>query len=111
MGALNLCCECDQTLSVGEESGIPGVIIGSQFVGDIHHRSFAFSKLNLKNERGVEATTGKKVVVPKRDVVNGVVLPGCLRAVWAVDWNICAGGVVRGFLSRTVLERRAELTI
>jgi hypothetical protein len=90
LGTLCFRCNRDQFLSFREESRMPSTIAGYQVVGDTHCNLFILAELDLKNEVGVEAGTIKKVLVPKRDMANGVVLPDRLRAVMTVDQNVCA---------------------
>jgi hypothetical protein len=111
LGTLCFRCNRDQFLSFREESGMPGTIAGYQVVGDTHRNLFILAELDLENEAGVEAGTVKKVLVPKRDMANGVVLPDRLRAVTTVDRNVCARRVFCGFLGCAILERAAEWAI
>jgi len=111
LGTLSFRFNCDQILPSREESRIPSTIAGYQVVGDTHHHFFVLTGLNLENKIGVETGAVKKVLVSERDMVNGVVLPNCLRAVGTVDWDVCAWRVFRRLLGCAVLERAAKPAI
>ena len=78
LGTLSFRFDHDQILSFREDPRIFSVITGYQVVGDTHHRLFILTRLNLKNKVGVETSAVEKVLVPKCDMVNGVVLPNRL---------------------------------
>ena len=70
-------------------------ITGYQFIGDTHLLLLPFTKLNLEDEMGVEAGVANEGVVPKCDVVDGVVLPDRLRTVRTFDWDVGAWRIFR----------------
>lgn len=79
-------------LALRKDSGVLRTVFPKQLVGDTHGFLLPFAKLDFEDKTGVEASVVEKGLVVVRDVVSSVVLPNGLRAVRALDWDICTWG-------------------
>ena len=92
LGPLDSCLNRGSIFGLREEAGVPKSIFSNGLVGYAHGLFLHITKLNFKNERGVEVGIVEKRFVLGCNMIRDIVLPDGLWAVRALYQDVRTWG-------------------